>query len=156
MTQAVEETIEVYVPLSTTYNQSTQFEEFPRFMNGVESVQQLDDRRLHWVAEIAGKREEWDAEITAQTPDEGVAWVATEGKGNNGVVRFDPVAEDRTRVTVRIDWEPEGLVEKAGAAMGMDDRQVSAEDGGFVRRRAGPGGPSTETRRGRPRERPFP
>ena len=127
MSQAVEETIEVEVPLSTAYNQWTQFEEFPRFMDGVESVQQLDDRRLHWVAKIAGRREEWDAEITAQTPDEGVAWVATEGKGNNGVVRFDPVAEDRTRVTVRMDWEPEGVVEKAGAAMGLDDRQVSAD-----------------------------
>ena len=102
MSQAVEETIEVEVPLSTAYNQWTQFEEFPRFMNGVESVQQLDDRRLHWVAKIAGKREEWDAEITAQTPDEGVAWVATEGKGNNGVVRFDPVA--RTARGSRCAW----------------------------------------------------
>jgi uncharacterized membrane protein len=131
MSQAVEETIEVEVPLSTAYNQWTQFEEFPRFMNGVESVQQLDDRRLHWVAEIAGKREEWDAEITAQAPDEGVAWVATEGKGNNGIVRFDPVGEDRTRIMVRIEWEPEGLVEKAGAAMGLDDRQISADLGRF-------------------------
>jgi uncharacterized membrane protein len=127
MSRSVEETIEVEVPLSTAYNQWTQFEEFPRFMGGVESVQQLDDRRLHWIAEIAGKREEWDAEITAQAPDEGVAWVATEGKGNNGVVRFDPVGEDRTRVTVRMDWEPEGIVEKAGAAIGMDDRQISAD-----------------------------
>ena len=127
MSQVVEETIEVEVPLSTAYNQWTQFEEFPRFMNGVESVQQLDDRRLRWVAEIGGKREEWEAEITAQAPDEGIAWIATEGKGNNGVVRFDAVGEDRTRVTVRMDWEPEGILEKTGAAIGMDDRQVSAD-----------------------------
>jgi uncharacterized membrane protein len=127
MAQTVQETTEVDVPLTTAYNQWTQFEEFPRFMDGVESVRQIDDTQLHWVAEIAGRREEWDAEITAQTPDEGVAWVATQGKGNNGVVRFDPIGDDRTRVTVRLDWEPEGFVEQAGAAVGMDDRQVAGD-----------------------------
>ena len=123
----VMESIDVQVPLATAYNQWTQFEEFPRFMGGVDTVKQLDDTHLHWAAEIAGKREEWDAEITEQNPDERVAWKATGGKGNAGVVTFHRLSDDETRVTVQMDWQPEGVTENIGAALGFDDRQVSKD-----------------------------
>ena len=123
----IEESVDVDVPLHTAYNQWTQFEEFPRFMGGVERVQQLDDTHLRWVAEIAGKRHEWDAEITEQKPDERVAWTAIGGKGNAGVVTFHRLAEDETRVTVQLDWQPEGVAENVGTALGFDDRQVSQD-----------------------------
>lgn len=123
----VTESVDVEVPVSTAYNQWTQFEEFPRFMDGVESVRQPDDTHLHWVAEIAGKREEWDAEITEQHPDERVAWKATGGKGNAGVVTFHRLNDDETRVTVQLDWQPAGVTENIGAALGMDGRQVSKD-----------------------------
>ena len=123
----VTETVEVAVPVSTAYNQWTQFEEFPKFMGGVEQVQQLDDTRLRWSAQVAGKREEWDAQITEQRPDQRIAWTATGGKGNAGVVTFEPLGAEQTRVTVQIDWQPEGVAENLGAAIGMDDRQVSKD-----------------------------
>src|SRR5918992_3011669 len=110
----VHESVEVNVPVSTVYNQWTQFEEFPQFMEGVESVTQLDDTHLRWVAEIAGKRHEWEAEISEQRPDERVAWKATDGKTNAGVVTFHRLNEKRTKVTVEIEWEPEGIVESIG------------------------------------------
>jgi uncharacterized membrane protein len=121
----------VRVPVTTAYNQWTQFEEFPRFMEGVEKVHQLDDTHLRWVAEVAGKREEWEAEITEQRPDERVAWVARGGKGNAGVVIFHGVNDDETRVTVQMDWQPEGVLENVGATLGLDDRQVSRDLGRF-------------------------
>jgi uncharacterized membrane protein len=123
----ITESIDVAVPVRTAYNQWTQFEEFPQFMEGVESVQQLDDTHLRWVAEIGNKREEWDAEITEQNPDERVAWAARGGKGNAGVVTFHRLNDDETRVTVQMDWEPEGVVENVGTALGFDDRQVSKD-----------------------------
>ena len=123
----VTESVDVQVPVSTAYNQWTQFEEFPQFMGGVESVRQVDDTHLRWVAEIGGKREEWDAEITEQHPDERVAWTATGGKGNAGVVTFHRLDDDATRVTVQLDWQPEGVIENIGTALGFDDRQVKQE-----------------------------
>ena len=123
----VDETIELEVPVSTAYNQWTQFEEFPQFMDNVESVRQLDDTHLHWVAEIAGKRYEWDAEITYQDPDKHVAWRATDGKQNTGSVRFDPLGDDRTRLRVRMNWETEGVAEALGDAAGADERGVRAD-----------------------------
>jgi uncharacterized membrane protein len=123
----VTESVDVKVPVGTAYNQWTQFEEFPNFMEGVEQVQQLDDTHLHWVAEIAGKRDEWDAEITEQKPDERVAWTARGGKGNAGVVTFHRLSDDETRVTVQLDWQPEGMAENVGKALGFDDRQVSKD-----------------------------
>jgi uncharacterized membrane protein len=123
----VTESVDVKVPVSTAYNQWTQFEEFPRFMGGVEHVEQIDDTHLHWIAEIGGKREEWDAEITEQKPDERVAWTARGGKGNAGVVTFHRLSDDETRVTVQLDWEPEGMIENVGTALGFDDRQVSKD-----------------------------
>ena len=122
--QNVTEAIDVSVPISTAYNQWTQFEEFPRFMEGVERVEQLTDDRLHWVAEIGGKRAEWYAKITEQHPDDRIAWTAEAGKGMSGVVTFNQVDRGRTRVTAHIDWEPEGAMEHVGAALGFDDRQV--------------------------------
>jgi uncharacterized membrane protein len=123
----VEQSIEVDVPLSVAYNQWTQFEEFPTFMEGVEQVRQLDDTHLHWVADVGGEREEWDAEITEQRPDERVAWKATTGKSNAGVVTFHRLSDDRTKVMVQLDWEDEGLKEKIGAAAGLDSRRVEGD-----------------------------
>ncbi len=123
----IEETIEVNVPVSTAYNQWTQFEEFPQFMEGIESVQQLDDTHLLWSAEVAGKKEEWRAEITEQHPDHRVAWKATEGRENAGVVTFHQIDEQTTRVAVQMDWEPDGIVETAGAAIGADSRRVKGD-----------------------------
>jgi uncharacterized membrane protein len=120
----VEESVEVEVPVRTAYDQWTQFEEFPEFMEGVESVRQLDDTHLHWTAQIAGARREWDAEITEQRPDERVAWRAVSGTTNAGVVTFHRIADDRTRIMLQLDMEPEGLVETVGDKLG------------FVRRRA--------------------
>jgi uncharacterized membrane protein len=127
----ITESIDVRVPVTTAYNQWTQFEEFPRFMEGVEQVQQLDDTHLRWVAEVAGKREEWEAEITEQQPDERVAWTSRGGKGNAGVVTFHRLNDDETRVTVQMDWQPEGVLENVGATLGFDDRQVSNDLGRF-------------------------
>jgi uncharacterized membrane protein len=124
---AVTESVDVHRPLQTVYNQWTQFEEFPRFMEGVEEVRQLDDKHLHWVAEIAGRREEWDAEITEQKPDERVAWKSTNGHGQAGVVTFHRLSDDETRITVQMEWDPEGLGEKAASALGVDSRRVRGD-----------------------------
>ena len=124
---SIEKSVEVDVPVSTAYNQWTQFEEFPSFMNGVEAVKQLDETHLHWVASISGHREEWDAEITEQIPDERVAWKATSGKGNAGVVTFHKLDDNRTKVMLQLDWESEGMVEALGAMLGRDDRAVKGD-----------------------------
>ena len=123
----VEETVDVNVPLKTTYDQWTQFEEFPSFMDGVKEVRQLDDTHLHWVAEIGGQREEWDAEITEQRPDERIAWKATGGKNNAGVVTFHRLDDQRSLITLQLEWESEGFIEKLGSAIGQDDRQVKED-----------------------------
>ena len=123
----IEESIEVRVPVTTAYNQWTQFEEFPRFMDGVERVEQRDDRHLHWVAEVAGQRREWDAEITEQHPDERVAWTSTSGARNAGVVTFHRMDGDRTRITVQMEHEPEGVLESAGEWLGMHRRRVKGD-----------------------------
>jgi uncharacterized membrane protein len=124
---SVEKSIEVNVPVRTAYNQWTQFEEFPQFMDGVEEVRQIDDTRLHWRASIAGKEEEWDAEIIEQTPDQQVAWRSTSGAENSGSVRFTPVGAEQTRVTVVMGYEPEGIVEKVGDTIGMVDQRVEGD-----------------------------
>ena len=123
----IEDSIEVNVPVTTAYNQWTQFEEFPRFMEAVEEVRQLDDTHLRWAAEIAGKRQEWEAEITEQRPDERVAWRSTSGTHNAGVVSFEPVDGSRTRVTVQMEYEAEGLAQRAGGALGVPERQVKQD-----------------------------
>ena len=124
---AIEEAIEIGVPVRTAYNQWTQFEDFPRFMEGVEEIRQLDDRRLHWVAQVAGKRKEWEAEITEQHPDHRIAWRATDGAPNAGVVTFHRIADDRSRVSVQMEYEPEGAAEKAGDLLGVASRRVRGD-----------------------------
>jgi uncharacterized membrane protein len=124
---SVEESVEVNVPVSTAYNQWTQFEEFPKFMEGIKDVRQLDDTHLHWVAEIGGHTEEWDAEITEQKPDERIAWKATGGKQNAGVVTFHRLSDQTSKIMLQLDWESEGMVEKIGAALGQDDRKVEGD-----------------------------
>jgi uncharacterized membrane protein len=124
---SITESIDVDVPVATAYNQWTQFEEFPRFMEGVESVSQLDDTRLRWVAEIGGKRNEWTAEITEQRPDDRVAWKALEGHENAGVVTFHRLSDNQTRVTAQIEHEAEGLMESLGSALGADSRRVKGD-----------------------------
>ena len=112
--ESVEKSIEVDAPVSKVYNQWTQFEEFPRFMEGVAEVRQLDDKRLHWVAEISGKRKEWNAEIFEQIPDQRIAWRSTTGAKNSGMVNFYPLGEERTRVTLKLNYDPEGVMESVG------------------------------------------
>ena len=123
----VTESIDVNVPVHTAYNQWTQFESFPQFMDGVEQVQQLSDTRLHWKADVRGKTKEWDAEITEQTPDQRIAWTSTTGARNAGVVTFQSLGGDRTRVQLQMDVEPEGPVESAGVALGALQRQVKGD-----------------------------
>ena len=123
----VKESVEVNVPVSTAYNQWTQFEEFPNFMEKVESVTQLDDTHLRWIAEIGGRREEWKAEITQQAPDEIIAWRSVEGQENSGAVRFEPLGPDRTRIDVTLTWEPTGLVQAAADKVGVSDRAIQVD-----------------------------
>jgi uncharacterized membrane protein len=110
--------IDVQVPVRTAYDQWTQFEEFPAFMEGVESVRQIDDANLHWRAEIGGRKLEWTARITEQTPDKRIAWTSTSGARNAGVVTFHRLSDDSSRVTLQVDYEPEGVVETVGDLMG--------------------------------------
>jgi uncharacterized membrane protein len=122
--ERVEKVIEVNRPVSTVYNQWTQFEEFPMFMDGVKEVRQLDDTHLHWRAEIWGKEKEWDAEITEQEPDKRISWKSIGGAPNAGTVRFEPLGEDRTQVRLVMAYEPEGAVENAGDALGLFTTRV--------------------------------
>jgi uncharacterized membrane protein len=123
----IEHEVEVNAPLSAVYNQWTQFEEFPRFMQGVEQVQQLDDKRLHWRADIGFKDKEWDAEIVDQVPDQRVAWRSTTGAPNGGTVSFQPVDANRTLVRLRLDYDPEGFVENVGDTLGLVSRRVEGD-----------------------------
>jgi uncharacterized membrane protein len=123
----VEKSVDVHVPLGTAYNQWTQFEEFPRFMEGVKSVTQVDDTHLHWVAEVAGQAKEWDAEISEQVPDQRIAWHSTAGARNAGVVTFHRIDDDTTRVMLQMDVDPEGFLESAGDALGVLDRRVQGD-----------------------------
>jgi uncharacterized membrane protein len=124
---SVVESIDVKVPVSTAYNQWTQFEDFPRFMEGVRSVRQTDDTHLHWTAEVGGVEKEWDAEISEQHPDERVAWNATSGAENAGVVTFHRLDDETTRVTLQMDVDPEGAVENVGTALGFLERRVKGD-----------------------------
>ncbi|HEY0051298.1 MAG TPA: SRPBCC family protein [Pyrinomonadaceae bacterium] len=123
----VEKSIVVNVPVSTAYNQWTQFEEFPQFMEGVESVRQEGDSHTHWRANIAGKDVEWDADITEQTPDQRVSWRSTTGAHNAGTVSFQPAGAEQTNVTLRLEYEPEGFFENIGSALGFVDSRVEGD-----------------------------
>jgi uncharacterized membrane protein len=124
---SVSETVEVDVPVQAAYNQWTQFESFPNFMHGVEEIRQLDDLRTHWKTSIAGVEREFDTEIIEQIPDTLIAWGSLDGKTHKGRVTFQPRGAASCIVSVDLDWEAENLVEKAGAAIGADDRQVRSD-----------------------------
>ena len=123
----IEKSIEVNVPVKTAYNQWTQFEEFPKFMEGVEQVKQITDKRLHWKANIAGKAEEWDAEITEQIPDQRVAWTSKGGAMNTGLVIFSPLSDAKSKLTLQMEYVPNGPIEKTGDAMGLVTRRVEGD-----------------------------
>jgi len=123
----ISEEIEVAVPVATAYNQWTQFEEFPKFMDGVEEVRQLDDTLLRWAASVAGKRAEWDAKIVEQRPDERIVWESVDGKQTRGSVVFEPAGASRTRIRVSMRYRPEAAIEAAGSAVGLDRRRVRGD-----------------------------
>jgi len=123
----VTESVDVDVDVTTAYNQWTQFETFPEFMGGVEEITQIDDTHNHWRTKIGGVEREFDTEIVEQNRDERVAWKSTGGVNHAGVVTFHKLSPGSSRVTVQLDWEPDNLTEKAGAALGADDRRVKAD-----------------------------
>ncbi len=123
----IEKSVEVNVPVRTAYNQWTQFEEFPKFMEGVTQVQQLDSTHLHWKAQIAGKEKEWNAVITEQRPDERIAWKSTEGAKNAGVVTFHRLSDQKSKIMLQMDYEPEGVVENVGEVIGAVSLRVEGD-----------------------------
>ena len=123
----IEQSIDVEVPVRTAYNQWTQFEDFPKFMEGVEEVRQLDDVTLHWKAEILGQTREWDAKITEQNPDERIAWTNIDGAKNAGVVTFHRLDDNKTRIMLQLEFDPEGFLEKAGDALGVVRGRVKGD-----------------------------
>jgi uncharacterized membrane protein len=125
--RAIESTIEVDAPVAAAYNQWTQFEEFPQFMEGVEQVRQLDDTRLHWVVSVGGKRAEWDAKILEQHPEQQISWISEDGKKNRGTVTFQPREPSRTLVRLSMSYQAEGLRERLGSAAGVDRRRVHGD-----------------------------
>jgi uncharacterized membrane protein len=128
---SIHETIDVQVPVRTAYDQWTQFEEFPRFMEGVESVRQVDDTTLEWTAQIAGVAKHWRARITDQVPDRRIAWTSTDGAQNDGAVTFSPLGDDRVRIDLELVVEPDGVVESAGNALGFVQRRAAGDLGRF-------------------------
>jgi len=125
--QTIERSIDVRVPASIAYGTWTRFELFPHFMDGVELVEQKDDRHLHWRANVFGKTEEWDAEITEQIPDKRIAWRSELGASNSGAVTFHRLSDDETRVMLQMVYEPEGVVEKVGQVLGLLERRVQGD-----------------------------
>jgi uncharacterized membrane protein len=125
--RVIEETIEADVPVSTAYNQWTQFEEFPLFMDGVEHVEQRDDTRLHWVASVAGRTAEWDAKILEQHPDRQISWISEDGKKTRGTVTFEPLGPQRTLIRLSMSYKPEGTAEQLGSAAGLDAMRIRGD-----------------------------
>jgi len=123
----IERKIEIDVPVRTAYDQWTQFEDFPRFMEGVKSVRQLDERRLAWTAEVLGRELSWTAEIVTQVPDQTISWRSTSGAQNMGTVSFRALSADRTEVTLKLEYEPEGAAENTAAALGLVGVRVSGD-----------------------------
>ena len=125
--ERIEKEVEVEAPLRAVYTQWTQFEEFPRFMEGIKSVRQLDDTHLRWQADIGGKDVEWEAEIIDQTPDRRIVWRSTSGARNGGKIEFEAIGDTRTRVVVVMEYDPEGPVEHLGGALGVPARRVEGD-----------------------------
>ena len=123
----IEKTIELNVPVRTAYNQWTRFEEFPNFMEGVKDVKQLDEKHLHWKATIAGKDEEWHAEITEQIPDSRIAWTSRGGAVNAGVVTFESLSDAKSRMILHLEYGPKGFVEQVGDATGPVTHRVRGD-----------------------------
>ncbi|MEV5798632.1 SRPBCC family protein [Streptomyces collinus] len=124
----VEESVRVDVPVHTAYNQWTQFETFPRFMEGVERIEQRTDTLTHWVTNVGGVRREFDAAITEQRPDERVAWTTVDGEARQaGVVTFHRIDDSTTKVMLQLEFEPEGLAENVGDKLGLVKRRVSGD-----------------------------
>ena len=123
----IEKSIEVNVPVTTAYNQWTQFEDFPHFMDGVKAVTQLDDRRLHWKAEIGGKEKEWDAVIIEQIPDHRIAWKSTSGARTAGLVTFHPLRQATSQVSLKMEYDPQGVLEHVGDAVGFVTSKVQGD-----------------------------
>ena len=123
----IEEVIELAVPVQTAYNQWTQFEEFPRFMEGVDEVRQLDDTLLHWAATVAGKHAEWDAKIVEQEPDRRIVWESTDGKRTRGAVSFEQLDSSRSRIRLQMSYLAEGVGEQLGSTIGLDKRRVRGD-----------------------------
>jgi len=123
----IEKSVEVDVPVRTAYNQWTQFEEFPKFMEGVTEVRQIDSTHLHWKAQIAGKEKAWNAVITEQRPDERIAWKSTDGARNAGVVTFHRLSDQKSKIMLQMDYEPEGGVENVGDAIGAVSLRVEGD-----------------------------
>lgn len=123
----IEKSIELNVPVQTAYNQWTQFEEFPKFMEGVKQVTQIDDKRFHWKVNIAGKEEEWNAEITEQIPDHRIAWKSRDGAPNAGVVTFHRLSDATSKLMLQVEYQPQGALEKGGDIMGMVTQRVEGD-----------------------------
>ena len=123
----IEKSIEINVPVRAAYNQWTQFEEFPKFMEGVKQVKQLDDKHLHWKADIGGKEKEWKAEITEQIPDERIAWTSRGGAINAGVVTFHRLSDSKSKVMLQMEYDPQGFVENVGDAGGVVTQRVQGD-----------------------------
>ncbi|MDF2756032.1 MAG: Cyclase/dehydrase [Nitrospira sp.] len=123
----IEKSIEINVPVRAAYNQWTQFEEFPKFMEGVKQVKQLDDKHLHWKADIGGKEKEWKAEITEQIPDERIAWTSRGGTINAGVVTFHRLSDSKSKVMLQMEYDPQGFVEHVGDAVGVVTQRVQGD-----------------------------
>ena len=154
--ETIEKTVEVERPIHTVYNQWTQFEDFPHFMAGVKEIRQLDDTHLFWHAEVFGKDKEWEAEITEQQPDSRISWKSVSGAPNTGTVRFEPLGPERTRVRLAMAYEPEGIIENVGDALGVMNAQVERSVKDFKQfiesRPAETGAWRGEVREGEPRK----
>ena len=125
--QRISEEIEVGVPVEIAYDQWTQFEAFPQFMDGVERVVQLSDTMLDWTATIGGQTRHWRARIVEQEPDARIAWQSLEGARNDGAVSFQALGPDRTRIMLDVDVEPAGRLEATGTALGFVSRRVKCD-----------------------------
>ena len=123
----IDEEVVVEVPVDTAYNQWTQFESFPMFMDGVKQVEQLSDERLHWVAEVAGETKDWNARITRQVPNEVISWESEGGLTNNGTVIFKSAGDGKTEIALHMEFEPQNTKEAVGSAVGVPDRQVKGD-----------------------------
>lgn len=126
MPSVIERTIEVAAPRAAVYNQWTQFEDFPRFMEGVQEVHQMGSTRLHWKAAVAGVAKEWDSEIVEQVPESRIAWRSLTGAENSGVVRFEDCPAG-TRVSLQLSYSPEGVLESLGDALGLLGRRIDGD-----------------------------